>query len=77
MFAGYEAGDHKLIVKAKYLRPGEFRGPEISLSSKAYTPDLFISSYMGNHYQWKNVFSKQIEQKVGLSWDLKKLNLFF
>jgi hypothetical protein len=32
---------------------------------------------MGNHYQWKNVFSKQIEQGVGLSWDLARWNLFF
>ena len=75
IFAGYAAGDHSIEINAGLSRYGNFTGPVISLSSKAYTPDLFIDRYSSNHFRWENNFRKQIEQSAGLGWDIPKVKL--
>jgi hypothetical protein len=75
ILAGYEAGDHRLEINAGLMKFGNFSGPVIKASTKAYSPDLFINSYSSNHFRWDNQFKKQIEQSAGLSWNVPKIKL--
>ncbi len=68
ILAGYEAGDYKLDARARYK--GRLSELELRFISKAYTPDLFLSNYIGNHFQWSNDFSKQLEQGAGVFFNI-------